>query len=88
MHERAGSVSVLVTTQRAATVVLTNALASRQPKDVTLPAAGHHRFEVPTRETGGWYDLTLSVEGTTFTRQFAGHLENGKPSVSNPVLGW
>ncbi|GMA19158.1 phospholipase C, phosphocholine-specific [Arsenicicoccus piscis] len=43
--------------------------------------------QVDTRGTGGWYDLTVTVPGTSFRRVLAGHLENGRPSISDPQLG-
>ena len=36
-------------------------------------------------KTANWYDV--SVEGGGFVRQFAGHIENGLPSRSDPLLG-
>jgi phospholipase C len=40
-----------------------------------------------TLETvGGWYDFTLSAENG-FTRRFAGRVETGKDSVSDPAIG-
>jgi phospholipase C len=39
-------------------------------------------------ETGGWYDLAVSADGDAgFGRRFAGHLENGQVSTSDPMLG-
>jgi len=36
--------------------------------------------------TGGWYDLTVSVEGNpAFATQFAGHLENVENRISDPL---
>ena len=40
-----------------------------------------------TSPAGGWYDVTVAVPGTTWRRTFAGHLENGEPSTSDPALG-
>jgi len=40
-----------------------------------------------TSSAGGWYDVTVAVPGTTWRRTFAGHLENGEPSTSDPALG-
>lgn len=40
-----------------------------------------------TDSTGGWYDITVAVPGTSWRRTFAGHLENGRPSTSDPALG-
>jgi phospholipase C len=37
----------------------------------------------PVADASGWYDLTITLDGYPgFTRRFAGHLENGQPSVT------
>jgi phospholipase C len=39
-------------------------------------------------ESFGWYDLTLRVESdSSFIRQLAGHIETGRPSMSDPAIG-
>jgi phospholipase C len=36
----------------------------------------------------GWYDLTVTVQGdSNFQRQFAGHIETGHASISDPRMG-
>ena len=52
----------------------------------TVPTKGRVTT-VDTRAAAGWYDLTVTVTGTAYLRAFAGHLENGKPSRSEPALG-
>jgi phospholipase C len=38
--------------------------------------------------TGGWYDLALRISGRTgYLRRFAGRLETGRDSISDPALG-
>jgi hypothetical protein len=39
---------------------------------------------LPFRAVGvGWHDITAKAAGEpAFSRQFAGHLENGKPNVT------
>jgi phospholipase C len=38
--------------------------------------------------TGGWYDLTITVDGDSpFVYQLAGHLEDGEDSISDPIMG-
>jgi phospholipase C len=32
-----------------------------------------------------WYDFSLSGDG--FVQRFAGHVEDGQPSFSNPAMG-
>jgi phospholipase C len=35
-----------------------------------------------------WYDFIVTcAEAPSFQRRLAGHCENGKPSVSDPLLG-
>jgi phospholipase C len=78
-------------------VVVTNAGA---PVDVTITDAhgnGHTvtekirsggRVEYVVRGTQGWYDITVTSSGDArFVRRLAGHVENGRPSISDPALG-
>lgn len=40
------------------------------------------------RNAYGWYDLTITVDtDPSFTRRFAGHVETGRSSMSDPALG-
>ena len=48
---------------------------------------GSRKLAIDTRHAAGWYDITVSVPGTGWVRVFAGHLEDGGPSVSDPRLG-
>jgi phospholipase C len=42
----------------------------------------------PLEKVSGWYSLIISVESdTAFLQQFAGHLENGEPSNTDPQIG-
>ena len=45
------------------------------------------RAVLDTTAASGWYDLTVSVPGSDWMRAFAGHLEDGRPSRSEPALG-
>ena len=38
--------------------------------------------------SSGWYDLIIAVDGDSqFEYRFAGHLENGDDSISDPLMG-
>jgi phospholipase C len=40
------------------------------------------------RNAHGWYDLTITIDtDRSFARRFAGHVETGKSSMSDPALG-
>ena len=71
---------------QAATVTMTNAYGSRT-RTVTVPPGRERDLTVETRSTGGWYDVRLAVAGTSFAREFAGHVEDGRPSISDPAFG-
>jgi phospholipase C len=45
------------------------------------------RGTVDTRSSAGWYDFTVSDPGMGWRRTFAGHLESGRPSHSDPAFG-
>ncbi|SKB28237.1 phospholipase C [Parapedobacter luteus] len=39
-------------------------------------------------DSGGWYDLSVQVAGyPNYTQRFAGHVETGKPSITDPLMG-
>ena len=45
-------------------------------------------FVSQLEESFGWYDLTVRVDSdASFRRQLAGHVETGKPSMTDPAIG-
>jgi phospholipase C len=50
-------------------------------------AVGRRPVVIDTSVHGGWYDFTVVAGESAFLRAFAGHLETGRPSVSEPALG-
>jgi phospholipase C len=66
----------------AVTVTLDGVAA--QPKRVRLPASARHQVVVDSMATNhGWYDVRAQVEtDRTYLRRFAGHLENGRDSIT------
>jgi phospholipase C len=88
LYARFGRVTVVVEAlDGPATVTMTDAYSPGRPRAVRLAAGQRHQFRVDTRRSGGWYDVEVTVKGSPFVRQFAGHLETGRPSVSDPALG-
>jgi phospholipase C len=40
------------------------------------------------KDTRGWYDFTVTVESiTSFMKRYAGRVENGKETITDPVMG-
>ncbi|MBD1427961.1 phosphocholine-specific phospholipase C [Sphingobacterium litopenaei] len=51
---------------------------------VSLKSKKSMTLEVDTQEYGRWYDFTLKADG--WERQYAGRIENGQPSISDPLM--
>jgi phospholipase C len=55
---------------------------------VTLPARNELTMRVPVAGNGYWYDLSATVSGQPdYVRRFAGRVETGRPTMSDPALG-
>lgn len=78
---RSNNLRIDVDAPRGVTVDVVDAYSG----PVRINRAG--RATLGTRRSAGWYDLTVSVPGTSWLRIFAGHLESGRPSYSDPALG-
>jgi phospholipase C len=41
----------------------------------------------PLQRSHGWYDFTVQAKGSEAEARFAGRVENGKPSFTDPLMG-
>ncbi|QSA96550.1 phosphocholine-specific phospholipase C [Methylococcus sp. EFPC2] len=54
----------------------------------TIPGHAERILQWPLRKSANWYDFSVRVAGETgYSRRFAGRLETGRASVSDPALG-
>lgn len=61
-------------------VVIRKTIAAGQREGIEL--------EINTRQSHGWYDFSVIVDGDEqYQVRYAGHLENGKISFTDPVMG-
>jgi phospholipase C len=77
-------------------IVLTLSNPGATARDVVVEGAKSWRVTLAPGETRhhgwptthGWYDLTVRHDGdTTWLRRFAGRVETGKDSISDPLMG-
>jgi phospholipase C len=82
------TVQVVVTNAGSpADVTVTDNYGHTRPVTRTLPTGGRMEYVV-SGDAHGWYDLTVtSSTDPSFVRALAGHVENGRPSISDPALG-
>ena len=60
----------------------------KHPHRVVVPAGRTESVRVSTSNTGGWYDLAVTVAAVpSFGRALAGRLHTGRPGTSDPQLG-
>ena len=64
-----------------------NAYAT-ESRQYHLPAASHREEWWDAAPSERWYDLSIThTLDTHYLRRFAGHIENGQPSASDPAMG-
>jgi len=55
---------------------------------LVLRPGSTRRRSWPLHGTHGWYDLTITADGdAAFRYQYAGHVESGEESISDPLMG-
>ncbi|MFI9820626.1 phosphocholine-specific phospholipase C [Streptomyces sp. NPDC052013] len=65
---------------------LTNSYGERTSTVTVRPGSTVHRT-IDLRASRRWYDLTVtSAADAAFHRRFVGHVENGRPGVSDPAI--
>jgi len=74
--------------QKRLRVVVTDNAYKNAPKTVILEAKnGQSTLTLDLKKSHGWYDVSVRVEGVDgFEQRFAGHVETGKDSVSDPAM--
>ncbi len=70
-------VSVVVTDNAYKTPAKTMDIASGLQKDIVLELANSH----------GWYDFSVTIKGLDVIARYAGHVESGVSSFTDPVMG-
>jgi len=75
------------TSKKALTLTLKDAYQKGQQKNKKINAGEQTTIDISIKAQQRWYDLSFGiVEEPSFIRQFAGRQENGKPSISDPLM--
>jgi phospholipase C len=68
--------------------ITANAYFAGRAHTIEVPAEGDTGHYVPLDRTAHWYDFNVTVaDNPSYLRRFAGRVETGKPSWSDPALG-
>ena len=67
--------------------LIANKYYANNPVEVRVVAGAKSTVRLPLATSSNWYDYSLRVAGVPgWLRRFAGHLENGLPSISDPAM--
>jgi len=75
-------------TENKASVTVTNAYTGKTVPAFFTRHGEEFVYDWSLEEFQGWYDLVITVEqDPTFEYRFAGHIETGRESISDPAMG-
>jgi len=73
---------------KSQTFVLTDESYKTAPVKMTLAANSRETVMLDLKRSHGWYDVKVRLEGdAAFSKQFAGRVETGTDSISDPAMG-
>ena len=68
------------------TKIKDNAYGS-SPVTQRVAAGQTHKLQLPVVQTHLWYDFSVNIAGMDAESRFAGHVETGRHSISDPFMG-
>ena len=66
-------------------IVIVEEQYSRGRQTCAVPPGKEIEQRWPLEDSSGWYDLAITSADQNYLRRFAGHVENGQPSTSDPA---
>ncbi len=88
---RGATVAVVHATNRGRTaqrVLVADVAYGHAPQAIDLPAGATISCALDAQQSGGWYDLRVTLAGRAhFERRYAGRIETGRWSTSDPQIG-
>jgi phospholipase C len=86
-----GNIALRVTNDSASACnfqLRANAYFDATPLNLAVPARGQASHYISLRGSSQWYDFSVTVpEQPSFYRRFAGRVETGRDTLSDPALG-
>ena len=85
-----GNIELKIDSANASPVVveITDNAYKAAPVTKTVNAKSGEKIVIDLSKNHGWYDLTVKIKGNNiFEKRYAGHVETGNPSHSDPLMG-
>jgi len=62
------------------------ASSSDSSRKIRLKPQSKESVVLDLADYSGWYDFTIQAGDETYSRQYAGHVETGEESISDPYM--
>ncbi len=83
-----GNLMVNLLANKNMKVVIADHSYGQAAKTIMLKKDEYQQVVIETKKNGHWYDFSISIEGDNlFTQRYAGRVETGKHSISDPLMG-
>jgi phospholipase C len=83
-----GNVQLKLFANKDVNVVITDNAYGSAVKKITVKGGKNAQVVIQTAKSGGWYDFTVTILGNQlFAHRYAGRVETGKNSTSDPLMG-
>ncbi len=74
--------------KQSKSLVIENIVYDSQITKEDIKPLEEKKFKIALKKSYNWYDVSIKEEGNVqFLRRFAGHVENGLPSKTDPLMG-
>jgi phospholipase C len=90
IKKQTGNLQLLVENKEntAVKILIANDVYQANNKTIVIPANSSKTVTLNLQKSKNWYDFTISIEsGPTYLKHYAGHVETGIDSISDPYMG-
>lgn len=83
-----GKIEITTLSAQDQTITITDNAYGLPPETMTLKGGKLLRYTLDPTKSHGWYDFTVGITGNAnFSQRYAGRVETGKNSISDPIMG-
>lgn len=90
MNKPNGNVELLIENKGTIDLIfyINSEVYQQNSKTINIAPKEQKRINMSLQKSKGWYDFTIRINGNDeFLRHYAGHIETGEISISDPLMG-
>lgn len=83
-----GNIKISLLAPQDQTITIDDNAYGLPPQTITIQGGKLFQYILVLNKSHGWYDFTIGIKGiSNFSQRYAGRIETGKNSISDPVMG-